>query len=256
MTQVEQYCSRGRSWLLKVKKLEHRIATGTIVFSVILAGVIFGVTGFVVAGRIESTPRSVCIDPGHSAGGPSSIIDPATGLDVADNRGEPGEINANWELAQKVKARLERDGFKVRLTKKSVDSRVDLRKRADIGNTCSLMVRLHCDVAMQAIFHPVAGRFKAHGTRRVNVDPVVARKSNELALAMFPFLEKVGIRSVSEEMGGNTDNRGTAYVVSVLSRVPVALIENDPGMVINNPSGQDRVADAVTRGIEVYFQVK
>ena len=236
--------------------MENRSAISTVVFSVILAGVIFGVTGFVLTGRIESTPRSVCIDPGHSTGGPSSIIDPATGLDVADNRGEPGEISANWELAQKVKARLERDGFKVRLTKKSVDSSVDLRKRAEIGNTCSLMVRLHCDVAMQAIFHPAAGRFKAHGVRRVNVDPVVARASNELALAMFPFLEKVGIRSVREEMGGNTDNRGTAYVVSVLSRVPIVLIENDPGMVINNPSGQDQVADAIARGIQAYYQVK
>jgi N-acetylmuramoyl-L-alanine amidase len=90
----------------------------------------------------------------------------------------------------------------------------------------------------------------------VNVDPVVARASNELALAMFPFLEKVGIRSVREEMGGNTDNRGTAYVVSVLSRVPIVLIENDPGMVINNPSGQDQVADAIARGIQAYYQVK
>jgi N-acetylmuramoyl-L-alanine amidase len=237
-----------------VKKLKHLSAGRTVVFSVILVGVIFGVTGFVLTGRSEPTPRSVCIDPGHSTGGPSSIIDPATGLDVADNRGEPGEVSANWELAQKVKARLERDGFKVRLTKKSEDSSVDLRKRAEIGNTCSLIVRLHCDVAMQAIFHPAAGRYKAHGVRRVNVDPVVARGSNRLALAMFPFLKKVGIRSVREEMGGNTDNRGTAYVVSVLSRVPVVLIENDPRMVSNNPAGQDRVADAVTRGIEAYFQ--
>lgn len=204
--------------------------------------------------RANPIRRSVCIDPGHSKGGPSSKIDPATGLDVADSSGEPGEISAVWELAQKVKARLERAGFTVKLTKESVDSYTDLKTRADIGNTCSIMVRLHCDTAFQAILHPEEGQYKAHGGRRVDVDAAVARSSNELALAMFPFLEKVGISSVREEMGGNSNNDGPAYVVSALSRVPVVLIENNPSMVRDNPRSQDRVAEAIARGIIAYFQ--
>lgn len=202
---------------------------------------------------VGGKPAGICIDPGHSRGGPASRIDPATGLDVADGPGQPGEIGAAWELAQKVKTRLERAGFTVRLTKKSKDSYADLRTRADIGSTCSIMVRLHSDTAFQAILHPQVGQFKARCGRRVDVDSSVARSSTELALVMFPFLENAGIPIVREEMGGNTDNDGPAYVVSALSRVPVVLIENDPVMVRNNPAGQDRVADAIALGIETYF---
>lgn len=197
--------------------------------------------------------RSVCIDPGHSRGGPSSRIDPATGLDVADCGGEPGEMVAVWELARKVKAKLELAGYTVRLTKESLDSYVDLRARADIGNTCSIMVRLHCDEALPAVFHPAVGRFKAHGARRVDVDSGVAESSNRLALAMFPFLKGVGVSDVMEEMGGHTNNTGTAYVVSALARVPVVLIENKPCMIQDNPEGQDLVAEATVRGIDSYF---
>ncbi|MBU4194615.1 MAG: hypothetical protein KKF66_06430, partial [Actinobacteria bacterium] len=57
-----------------------------------------------------------------------------------------------------------------------------------------------------------------------------------------------------DDCGGTSDNTGSAFVGSVLSRVPVILIENDPGMVRNNPGGQDRVADAIVSGINVYFQ--
>jgi N-acetylmuramoyl-L-alanine amidase len=217
---------------------------------------VLAVTGLIVGvfvspllgGRVQ-----ICIDPGHSTGGPSSKIDPATGLDVTDSSGESGESDAMWELAQKVKVRLEQAGFTVRLTKESADSYTDLRARADIGNTCSIMVRLHCDAAFQAILHPGEGQYKAHGGRRVDVDTAVARSSNELALAMFPFLKNVGIPSVRDEMGGNSNNDGTAYVGSALSRVPVVLIENNPSMVRNNPTGQNQVADAITQGIEAYF---
>jgi hypothetical protein len=104
------------------------------------------------------------------------------------------------------------------------------------------------------VLHPEEGQFKAHGDECVFVDPDVARSSTELAVAMFPFLREVGVDSVRQEMGGNTNNTGQAYVVSALSRVPVVLIENDPGVVMDDPAGGDRVADAITKGIQAYFR--
>jgi N-acetylmuramoyl-L-alanine amidase len=202
----------------------------------------------------EPAPRSVCLDPGHSMGGSSSSIDPESGLDVADCLGETGEIKAVWELALTLKAKLERAGYKVRLTKKSMVSYVDLKTRADIGNTCSIMVRLHSDTSFKAVFHPAVGQFKAHDGKRVDVNQTVAVYSTKLALAMFPFLKEVGVPRVMEEMGGHTDNTGSAYVVSALSRVPVVLIENDPLMLQDNSGGQGRVAEAIVKGIDTYFQ--
>jgi hypothetical protein len=86
------------------------------------------------------------------------------------------------------------------------------------------------------------------------VDPAVARGSAELANALFPFLKTVGVTRKMNDAGGTSNNTGPAYVGSVLSRVPVVLIENDPSMVRNNPSGQDGVAEAITNGTNAYFQ--
>lgn len=198
--------------------------------------------------------RSVCIDPGHSVNCPASEIDPATGLNVTDNGGAAGELQAMWELAQRVKARLESAGYTVRLTKESQNSYASLRTRADIGNTCQVMVRLHYDTNLHAILHPGEGQFKQNGGNVVHVDANVARASAQLAQAMFPSLQTVGVTGIRNDCGGTSDNTGSAFVGSVLSRVPVVLIENDPGMVRNNPGGQDRVADAIVSGINVYFQ--
>ena len=198
--------------------------------------------------------RSVCIDPGHSVNCPGSETDPATGLNVADNGGAAGELQAMWELAQKVKARLEAAGYTVRLTKESQNSYASLRTRADVGNTCQVMVRLHYDTNLHAILHPGEGQFKQNGGNVVHVDVNVARASAELAQAMFPSLQTVGVTGIRNDCGGTSDNTGSAFVGSVLSSVPVVLIENDPAMVRNNPGGQDSVADAILSGINVYFQ--
>jgi len=198
--------------------------------------------------------RSVCIDPGHSGPGATSEIDPATGLDVADNGGAPGEIQTNWELGQKVTARLEAAGYTVRLTKDSQNANVNLRTRADIGNTCSIVVRLHYDPDLHAVLFPGEGQYKQHGDKIVYVEPAVARGSAELASALLPFLNTAGVTRKMNDMGGTSNNTGPAFVGSVLSRVPVVLIENAPEMVRNNPSGQDEVAGAIVGGINEYFK--
>jgi len=230
----------------------HSRALFIVLSAMLIAGCIFAAAGAKEAGtRRGHLRRVVCLDPGHSASGPVSIIDPVSGLDVADCTGEPGELRANWALALKVKARLTKAGYAVKLTKKSMDSYVDLKTRAEIGNTCSIMVRLHCST-FAALFHPRAGQFKAHEGKRVDVDPAVARDSTRLALVMYPYLKGVRVPRVMDEMGGNSNNTGTAYVVSALSRVPVVLIENDPSM-LNLASERDRVAAAIFRGIDAYF---
>lgn len=198
--------------------------------------------------------QTVCLDPGHSTNSPASEIDSATGLDVADNSGADGEIEAMWQLAQLTKARLEQMGYKVVLTKDSANSYSSLRRRADIGNTCSIVVRLHYDPGLTAILYPGEGQYKERGGNRVYVDPGVSRASAALAQALAPQLQTVGISRIENDMGGTSNNTGPAFVGSVLSRVPTVLIENNPDTVRGNPAGQEQVANAIAQGIDGYFQ--
>lgn len=211
------------------------------------------------AAPASTAGRSVCIDPGHS-NRTGSEIDPATGLNVGDNGGASGELQSNWDLAQKVKARLEQAGFTVRLTKPSADSYASLRARADIGNACAATVRLHYDdTGFTGVMRaPENGaRCPSSDPSRITViDTNVARESNRLAADLAAAL---GL-SVRDDTGGtsqgNTTPSGhpTALIGSVLSRVPVACIENKMALVRDNPAGQEQVAAQIVQGLSAYFQ--
>lgn len=201
-----------------------------------------------------SRPITVCLDPGHSANCPSSELDAASGLDVADNEGAEGEREAVWELALKTKALLERMGYPVRLTKPAADAYASLRTRADIGNTCTITVRLHYDPGLHAVLYPAEGQYKQHGGSIVYVDPAVSKASAALAQAVFPYVRDVGVARVMNDCGGTSNNTGPAFVGSVLSRVPVVLVENDPAMLREYPAGQEQVAAATAWGIDAFIR--
>jgi N-acetylmuramoyl-L-alanine amidase len=198
----------------------------------------------------------VCLDPGHSSGGPSTVIDSESGLDVADSQGADGEIPTNWDIAQKTKVLLEQAGYEVRLTRQSLDAAADLRQRSDIGNTCDIMIRIHYDPGVHAILYPGAGQTKSHGSSTLTVSSEISEKSRVLANALLPYLQPLGVTRVDNDMGGSSNNTGGAYVGSVLSKVPVVVIEDDPDVVRNNPTGQDLVASAITNGVKAYFNTK
>ena len=200
----------------------------------------------------------VCLDPGHS-GHSGSEIDPATGLNVGDNEGAPGERQAIWELALKTKARLEEAGYEVRLAKESADAYVSIRARADIAGTCEIWVRLHYDDAgFTGVMRPPenAARCPVSDPSRITVvDPGVAAGSDSLARKLAPSL---GLR-VRDDTGGTTQGNttppghATCLIGSVLSRVPVVCIENNMALVRGNPQGQELVASQLVSGIEAYF---
>lgn len=206
-----------------------------------------------------ASARTVCIDPGHS-GHDGNEIDPATGLNVGDNGGASGELQNMWDLAQKVKARLEQAGYVVRLTKGSASDYDSLRTRADIGNDCDLVVRLHYDdTGFTGVMRPPpnAARCPVSDPSRVTVvDASVASASNRLASDLAAAL---GL-SVRDDTGGTSQGNGTppghptALIGSVLSHVPVVCIENRMGLVRDNPSGQEQVAGQILEGVNAYFQ--
>lgn len=210
------------------------------------------------AGQPRPAGRVVCIDPGHS-GRNGGEIDPATGLNVGDNTGAAGEVQAMWELAHKAKARLEGAGYVVRLTKQSADSYASLRERADIGNACEIVIRLHYDPSgFTGVMRPPAGGARcplSDPARITSVSPEVAAGSHRLATCLASTL---GL-AVRDDTGGTSRGNGTpaghrtALVGSVLSRVPVVCVENRMGLVRGNPGGQDEVARGILSGVDAYF---
>jgi N-acetylmuramoyl-L-alanine amidase len=209
-------------------------------------------------GLPEARKHVVCLDPGHSPRD-GSEIDPATGLNVGDNTGAAGELEANWDLAMKTKARLEEEGYQVRLTKRTVETYASLRRRADTGNTCEVMVRLHYDdTGFTGVMRPPlnAARCPVSDPARITVVSAhVAEGSDALAGSLAPFL---GLR-VRDDTGGtsvgNTTPPGhpTCLIGSVLSTVPVVCIENEAGPA-RDPSGRERIAAQIVRGLDEYFR--
>ena len=204
--------------------------------------------------------RTVCLDPGHS-GHTGSEIDPATWLNVGDNTGASGELESNWDLACRAKALLEEAGFEVRLTKGSATAYASLRTRADIGNKCDIMVRLHFDdTGFTGVMRPPANAARCPTSdpgRITVVDPAVAAGSNELATYLAPAL---GL-TVKDDTGGTSQGNSTppghptCLIGSLLSRVPVVCIEN-PASVALDPVGRQRLAVELVKGIEAYFQAR
>jgi len=207
----------------------------------------------------SASGRVVCLDPGHS-GRSGSEIDQATGLNVGDNGGASGEPQNMWDLAQKAKAGLEAAGYTVRLTKDGAGAYASLRQRADIGNECTIVVRLHYDdTGYTGVMRPPANAARcpqSDPSRITVVDAGVASASDALARALAPAL---GL-AVKDDTGGTSQGNSTpaghptCLIGSVLSKVPVVCIENKVSLTQNNPSGQDSVAAQIVAGVNSYFQ--
>jgi N-acetylmuramoyl-L-alanine amidase len=211
------------------------------------------------AAPASATGHTVCLDPGHS-NRTGSEIDPATGLNVGDNSGASGELESNWQLALKTRAALEQAGYTVRLTKSDADQYVSLRERADIGNACSVMVRLHYDdTGFTGVMRPPenGARCPEDDPSRVTVvGSSVAAESDRLATTLAAVL---GL-SVRDDTGGTSQGNSTpsgyptALIGSVLSQVPVVCVENEMSRVRDNSEGQNQVAAQIVRGINAYFE--
>jgi N-acetylmuramoyl-L-alanine amidase len=88
----------------------------------------------------------IVLDPGHSVS--VHAIDPATGLDVSDYENEP-EMHDVYDVAELVRARLVAAGYRVIMTKPTVDTPTSLLRRAKIAD------RAHAALALS--IHDQAG---------------------------------------------------------------------------------------------------
>ncbi len=133
---------------------------------------------------IANSGSTIVIDPGH---GPiKTTVDAQTGLNMIESHNAP-EIYDVWDVARQVKSSLETAGYKVILTKNSVEDNVTFRERANVAdnNHAALALSIHGDSGLPdpgEIFVQKDGLYRGTGSNRtVFNDGAVAQKSQQYA---------------------------------------------------------------------------
>lgn len=199
----------------------------------------------------------VCIDPGH----PSETSDGAHAHGLSENK-------LNWEVALKLRPRLEAMGMRCILTKDSVNQRVTNRERAEIANHAhaKVLVRLHCDVGSG---HGYTWYYPDRSGHKYGVSgppKSVQRGSRNAAYTINETMKTVlkgHLRSNEIKTDASTfvgGKQGGVLTGSIFARVPTALIEmcyiNQKGdaQFIASQAGQDLMAEALAKGIYAYVE--
>lgn len=195
--------------------------------------------------------KSVCIDPGH----PSENGAGARGKKLT-------EVDVAWRVALAVRDRLERQGVRVVLTKKTSGEKVTNQRRAEIANTSgtALMLRLHCDAGAArgfAVYYP-----ERAGTVRGVTGPsaAVREASGKIARPFHAELAKQLLGSLPDR-GLHTDDatmiggKQGALTGSIYSQVPVLLVEmlviTDPRdeAFVASPKGFEKLCNALAKAV-------
>jgi N-acetylmuramoyl-L-alanine amidase len=209
---------------------------------------------FIVAWAVSPAQlkgKVVCIDPGH----PSEVGRGTHGRQLT-------EVQVAWDMAIRVKERLEKLGAKVVLTKSSRDQVVKNKARAEVANRskADFMLRLHCDAAAGsgfASYYPTqqgtSQGVKGPSPELLKRLPPIAKRFHEaLAKGMKGQLPDLGLKSdLKTAIGGKQG----ALTGSIFSHVPVVLVEmvvlTNPKdeAYIAGPEGKSKFADALTQGV-------
>lgn len=196
-------------------------------------------------------PPTVCIDPGHT----SEVGSGTRGVNLT-------ELHANWVMARRLKGLLEKDGYRVVMTKASEGEFVRNRRRAEVANAAgaALMVRLHCDGSPRpgfAVYYPDR-QGKAEGTTGPSADvirrtaPLARRFHAALAAGLKGSLDDQGLMSDVKTAVGSKQG---ALTGSVFSAVPVVLVEmatitlRHDEVFLLSESGQAQMAAALEAGV-------
>lgn len=202
--------------------------------------------------RAETRPYVICIDPGH----PSEVGSGTHGRHIT-------EIEAAWQVAQRLETELEARGMKVVLTKHKEHEFVRNRKRAEIANEnhADYMVRLHCDSDAGTGIASYAPDRQGTIGGVTGPSKEVVRESRSMG-AVFH-------RTMIKSLAGKLKDRGFlpdtstavgrkhhALIGSIFSKEPVVLVEmcvlTNPKdeQFIRAPKNQTILAKAMADGVQ------
>lgn len=217
-----------------------------------------GGTSSVGTTSIGDNKTVVVIDPGHSGEEIHEKV-PNTQIDTFDypNGAEDADV---YGVAKKLENKLDSAGYKVILTKNSVNDTVSLVKRAQIANSnnADIAVSIHDDAGASAfggsfamVYPQKVGQYRGIGSNQITFkDTQVASKSNKYATNIKNARKQNGDPSV--KIGQNNFNGrgltpGNIAFVQLLSKIP--WIYNESGGPLNEAQ-QTKYATGLFEGIK------
>ena len=212
----------------------------------------------------------IVLDPGHSRA--ISATDPSTGLDVSDYENEP-EMTDVFAVAQLVRSALTARGYRVVMTKTSLDQRVSLGQRAAIARNAhaSLALSIHDQAGSNGgigfragnniVYYQSLGTYRStsSGKRIYFSGAALAATSKRYGTtfaAQRRRVEGTSIRlqgSTGYDLGGRGLAGGDIWMVQLLSHVPWIYNEaggNSAGRTGLSTADRRTYAAALVAGVE------
>ena len=205
---------------------------------------------------VAPTPL-VCLDPGHgtlpAVGRQTEPIGPGSSVrKIKDGGGAPGEAPVALAIALRTRALLQRDGYRVAMTRTGPTYAGGNIARAQFCNMrhAALMVRIHADGSPDSAQHGVktlVPAFHRGWTDDIYAASLRAARKVQTAVARSTGAKNIGLVLRSDLTGFNWAN------------VPAILVEcgfmTNPaeGRLLRTRSYQSKVARGLTAGAEAYL---
>jgi N-acetylmuramoyl-L-alanine amidase len=215
------------------------------------------------------------VDPGHSVS--ISATDSSTGLDVSDYENEP-EMRDVFAVAELVRTKLTAAGYRVVMTKSSLDAPTSLGDRAAIANNvhAALAISIHDQAGANGgigfndgnntVYYQAVGDYRqaANGNRITFSNAQVAALSaryGQIFQNRRQALEGHSVNLLSNvgyDLGSRGLPAGNIWTVQLLSHVPWIYNEaggNSAGMAGLSAKDEQTYADSLTASVEACVPV-
>jgi hypothetical protein len=174
--------------------------------------------------------------------------------------GQGDEIGHVWNVAQIMKTKLEKAGYKVLLTKKSENDNVTFRDRANVAdnNNAALALSIHGDAGLGnpgEIYVQKVGLYRGDGSNKTTFDnQQVAKKSQEFGNIFKEQREQVSGKDVvvkdnSFDSRGIGMESGNIPMIQLLSKTP--WVYNEKHMPFDDQEYADELIASVKKAVPI-----
>ena len=203
-----------------------------------------------------SPPPLICLDPGHGTvpaiGRQTEPIGPGSSKrKIKDGGGAPGEAPVALAIAQRTRAILQRDGYRVAMTRAAPGYAGGNIARARFCNVrhAALMVRIHADGSGDASLRGVSTLVPA--LRRGWTDDIYARSARAARKVQATVVTQTGARDLGILQRSDLTGFNWADVPAIL--VECGFMTNPTeSRLLRSPAYQLKVARGLVAGVEEF----
>jgi N-acetylmuramoyl-L-alanine amidase len=203
-----------------------------------------------------SPPPLICVDPGHGTvpaiGRQTEPIGPGSSKrKIKDGGGAPGEAPVALAIAQRTRAILQRDGYRVAMTRTAPGYAGGNIARARFCNVrhAALMVRIHADGSTDTSLRGVSTLVPA--LHRGWTDDIHARSARAARRVQAAVVKHTGARNIGILQRSDLTGFNWADVPAIL--VECGFMTNPTeSRLLRSPAYQLKVARGLVAGVEAF----